>query len=219
MKRITDFLNECAKCELEQPTYNGFNDDDNYSSYLKRLYDGAVSALLENNVETMMSAIRTRYAEVEAGMAYADFPLPETLSRMKEDCKMTQIPSLKKECDYLEMARRCRAMQLYFFSEFSKYLQVDGSGVLDMKNHVETSDSEESSKVDACGGEDLIRGIRELAKCLRCGLNKANAIVQSGVLKEAGVQFKMGNTNCFSKKKLEEVLSSNPDIFKKVHWH
>ena len=219
MKRISDFLNECAKCELEQPTYNGFHDDDNYSSYLKKMYEGAVSALLENNVETMMSAIRTRYAEVETGMEYADFPPPETLLRMKEDCKISHTESLKKECDYLEMARRCRDMQLYFFSEFSKYLQVDGRGGLDMKTRVETSDSEESSKVDARGGEDLIRGIRELAKYLRCGGNKANAIVQSGVLKEAGVQFKMGNTNCFSKKKLEEVLSSNPYIFKNVHWH
>ncbi len=218
MKRITDFLNECDRCELEQPTYNGFHDDDNYSSYLKRLYEGAVSALLENNVETMMSAIKTRYAEVDAGMGYADFPPPETLLRMKEDCKISHTASLKKDCDYLEMARRCRDMQLYFFSEFSKYLQVDGNGGLDLKTHVEISVSEESSKVDA-RSEDLIRGTRGLAKYLRCGGNKANAIVRSGVLKEAGVQFKMGNTNCFNKKKLEEVLSSDPDIFKKVHWH
>jgi len=218
MRRITDFLNECDRCELEQPTYNGFQDEENYSLYIKKLYEGAVSALLERNGETMMSAIRTRYAEVEVGMEHADFPSPETLVRMKEDYKITHTASLRKECDYLGMARRCRDMQLYFFSEFSKYIQVDSCDGHDQETYEETSVGEESPKVDT-HDEDLIRGIRELAKFLRCGVNKANAIVKNGVLKEVGVQFKIGNTNCFNKKKLEEVLSSNPDIFKKVHWH
>ena len=68
-------------------------------------------------------------------------------------------------------------------------------------------------------GEELIRGTRELAKFLRCGGNKANAIAKSGILRRAGVQFKIGNTKYYNKKKLTEALSTNPELFKDLHWH
>ena len=103
-------------------------------------------------------------------------------------------------------------IQMFFFSELQK--QLNQVQVLNTTNPVI-----EAEEIATTGDVELIRGTRELAKFLRCGGNRANAIAKSGILKRAGIQFKMGNTNCYIKKKLTEALSSNPDLFKDLHWH
>ncbi|MCR4966144.1 MAG: hypothetical protein K6A41_10885 [Bacteroidales bacterium] len=237
MKRITDFLNECSKCELEPPVYNGCSDDDQYCVYIDNLYKGAVSAIMEVDSELKLPVVKTRFFEVKDIMIHADFPTPDTLTRIKQDYMTTKSESLKKDYTYLVMAKKCRDMQLYYFLEFSKYLQLDDCEVESLKldfgliqseqgdeknqkldSEINTTD--ESVSVNSSDDADFIKGIRELAKYLRCGINKAEAISKSGVLKRRGVQFMVGNANYFSKKKMEEVLSKNPDLFKKeVHWH
>ncbi len=101
---------------------------------------------------------------------------------------------------------------MFFFSELQK--QLSQVQVLNTTNPVS-----EAEEIAMTGDVELIRGTRELAKFLRCGGNRANAIAKSGILKRAGIQFKMGNTNCYIKKKLTEALSSNPDLFRDLHWH
>jgi hypothetical protein len=113
---------------------------------------------------------------------------------------------------FLMMAKRYCDVQMLFFSELQK--QLNQVQVLNTTNPVI-----EAEEIATTGDVELIRGTRELAKFLRCGGNRANAIAKSGILKRAGIQFKMGNTNCYIKKKLTEALSSNPDLFKDLHWH
>ena len=113
---------------------------------------------------------------------------------------------------FLMMAKKYCDVQMCFFSELQK--QLNQVQVLNTTNPV--IEAEEIAMTDDV---ELIRGTRELAKFLRCGGNRANAIAKSGILKRAGIQFKMGNTNCYIKKKLTETLSSNPDLFKDLHWH
>ena len=113
---------------------------------------------------------------------------------------------------FLMMAKKYCDVQMCFFSELQK--QLNQVQVLNTTNPV--IEAEEIAMADDV---ELIRGTRELAKFLRCGGNRANAIAKSGILKRAGIQFKMGNTNCYIKKKLTEALSSNPDLFKDLHWH
>ena len=113
---------------------------------------------------------------------------------------------------FLMMAKRYCDVQMFFFSELQK--QLSQVQVLNTTNPVS-----EAEEIAMTGDVELIRGTRELAKFLRCGGNRANAIAKSGILKRAGIQFKMGNTNCYIKKKLTEALSSNPDLFKDLHWH
>lgn len=111
---------------------------------------------------------------------------------------------------FLSMAKNYCDVQILFFSELKKHLQLAP---------IQANPIVEAMEIAPTGDEELIRGTRELAKFLRCGGNRANAIAKSGILKRAGIQFKMGNTNCYIKKKLTEALSSNPDLFKDLHWH
>ena len=148
--KSTLILNNCGRCNVAQPPFNGLLDVSNY--------DG------NPNASFLMMA--------------------------------------KKYCD----------VQMFFFSELQK--QLNQVQVLNTTNPViETAETATADDVE------LIRGTRELAKFLRCGGNRANAIAKSGILKRAGIQFKMGNTNCYIKKKLTEALSSNPDLFRDLHWH
>lgn len=112
---------------------------------------------------------------------------------------------------FLMMAKRYCDVQICFFSELQNQLN---------QVHIPNATNPIEAEIIAPTDDDeLIRGTRELAKFLRCGGNRANAIAKSGILKRAGVQFKMGNTNCYIKKKLTEALSSNPDLFRDLHWH
>ena len=51
MKRITDFLAECGKCNLNQPLYNGYSDSNPYWEYITGLYDNAVASLIEIGID------------------------------------------------------------------------------------------------------------------------------------------------------------------------
>ncbi len=115
---------------------------------------------------------------------------------------------------FLSMAKNYCDVQLLFFSELKKHLQLTSIQV-----PITAPPIADAEVISSIGDEELIRGTRELAKFLRCGGNRANAIAKSGILKRAGVQFKIGNTNCYIKRKLTEALSTNPDLFKDLHWH
>ena len=115
---------------------------------------------------------------------------------------------------FLSMAKNYCDVQLLFYSELKKHLQLTPIQVPITANPIV-----EAAEITPTGDEELIRGTRELAKFLRCGGNRANAIAKSGILKRAGIQFKMGNTNYYNKRKLSEALSTNPDLFKDLHWH
>lgn len=115
---------------------------------------------------------------------------------------------------FLSMAKNYCDVQMLFFSELKKYLQLTSIQV-----PITAPPIADAEVISSTGDKELIRGTRELAKFLRCGGNRANAIAKSGILKRAGVQFKMGNTNCYIKRKLTEALSTNPDLFKDLHWH
>lgn len=115
---------------------------------------------------------------------------------------------------FLSMAKNYCDVQMLFFSELKKHLQLVPIQVPNTANPIV-----EAAEITPTGDEELIRGTRKLAKFLGCGGNRANAIAKSGILKRAGIQFKMGNTNYYIKRKLTEALSSNPDLFKDLHWH
>ena len=61
-----------------------------------------------------------------------------------------------------------------------------------------------------------IRGVRGLAKFLGCGVNKAQQIMNSGVLIEEKIAYKMGHTWLMNREKLTVLLEGNPRIFEKL---
>ena len=63
--------------------------------------------------------------------------------------------------------------------------------------------------------KEIITGIRGLAKVLGVGVNKANAIVQSGILEKEHIQWNEGYWK-FDKEKLLQFKKDNPNAFAKI---
>lgn len=64
--------------------------------------------------------------------------------------------------------------------------------------------------------EDVISGIKELSAYLKIGTEKAQKMVDSKILQKAGVSYKLGKTNFFNKKKLDEFLAAHPQAFSDI---
>lgn len=66
------------------------------------------------------------------------------------------------------------------------------------------------------GNDRVVKGIRGLAKFLGCGVNKAQQIMNSGVLIEEKIAYKTGHTWLMNREKLTVLLEENPRIFEKL---
>ena len=60
----------------------------------------------------------------------------------------------------------------------------------------------------------VISGTEGLAKYIGSGKTKAFQIIKSGVLKRAGIQYKVGNCWKFNAEKLTKYLADNPEFLK-----
>lgn len=64
--------------------------------------------------------------------------------------------------------------------------------------------------------ERIIKGVRGLAEFLGCGVNKAQHIMNSGVLISEKTTYKMGKIWITNREKLTVLLEENPRIFEKL---
>ena len=62
----------------------------------------------------------------------------------------------------------------------------------------------------------VISGTKGLAKYLGCGKSMAFSIIQNGILKDSGIQYKVGNCWKFNAKKLDEYLKKHPELLGKI---
>lgn len=62
---------------------------------------------------------------------------------------------------------------------------------------------------------NIIKGIRGFAAYLNCGVNKAQAIVSNGILKDYGIQYYAGGW-CFNLIALGELLKTQPELFRNI---
>lgn len=69
------------------------------------------------------------------------------------------------------------------------------------------------------GSGDVLIGIEALRKYLHCGPNKAQDIVDSKILQKAGVAYRVGRTNQFDRKKLDDFIAANPTALADVSKH
>lgn len=63
------------------------------------------------------------------------------------------------------------------------------------------------------GRGKVLSGTEGLANFLGCSKSKAFKIIKSGVLKSEKIQYKVGNCWKFNAEKLENLISSQPEIF------
>ena len=69
----------------------------------------------------------------------------------------------------------------------------------------------EQSKQD----NNVIKGVKGLAKFLGCGVNSAQNIINSEILLNKKIQYRTGKGWRFRKDKLTELLEKEPEILKK----
>ena len=60
----------------------------------------------------------------------------------------------------------------------------------------------------------LIHGVSGLAKHLGCGMNKAQNILNSNILQEEGIAYRVGNRWIINPNSLDGLLAENPEILK-----
>ena len=60
----------------------------------------------------------------------------------------------------------------------------------------------------------LIHGVSGLAKHLGCGKNKAQNILNSNILQEEGIAYRVGNRWIINPNSLDGLLAENPEILK-----
>lgn len=60
----------------------------------------------------------------------------------------------------------------------------------------------------------LIHGVSGLAKHLGCGKNKAQNILNSNILQEEGIAYRVGNRWIIKPNSLDGLLAENPEILK-----
>ena len=60
----------------------------------------------------------------------------------------------------------------------------------------------------------LIHGVSGLAKHLGCGKNKAQNILNSNILQEEGMAYRVGNRWIINPNSLDELLAENPETLK-----
>lgn len=61
--------------------------------------------------------------------------------------------------------------------------------------------------------KDVLSGVRELKDYLHSGSAKAQEILNSGILQNAGISYRVGNKHIINRGKLDEFLKNNPNAF------
>ena len=92
---------------------------------------------------------------------------------------------------------------------------LEGNYEISSKDKVVLTMTQQNEDTSTNNDKEIITGIRGLAKVLGVGLNKANAIVQSGILEKEHIQWNEGYWK-FDKEKLLQFKKDNPNAFAKI---
>ena len=65
--------------------------------------------------------------------------------------------------------------------------------------------------------EEVIRGVKGLAKYLHIGNTLAQAVINSKLLQEGGAQYSAGGKWFFNREKLDRLLAAKPELLKDTH--
>lgn len=199
MKSIITFISAVKRCKTnDYYDYNGYHviyDEDRFIGDLSSLCDNAIEALIVNR-ELNLNIIWKLIMEAD-----------ETID------KNTQLIRSQRFADDTHKNR-----VLYFLNEqkrnldrFRGFLGALGIGTAD-NIAAPAPHAEESTAANA----NAIEGVAGLAKYLGCGMNKAQDICNSGLLKKNGIQYSVGRKWIFNRKKIETYLAANPEAFARV---
>lgn len=209
MKRLTTFFCELKREELFSSIYNGFNllEDDvvsKYESFIERLYEDAINALIENPNSDRNVILKRLYEVLDE--------IPQYLS-----IRESQISQNEKSL--IEKANSCHNIKYCSALRFEKYLNGNDVKEIQIEIIPEGTSKQNANKRKAITknyhqpNDKVIKGIVGLANYLGCGRNKAQEISNSTILQDEGIQYKIGRDWFFIKQKLDDYISKNPNAF------
>ena len=229
-KCIYDYFNELSKCDWHDNAivngikYNGVEYSQGtwyYQDKLSTLHDNAEQMLLELSAEGKTQIIQALYNKaVEICTQPYDVISMEDVEALKRDTIGNTSRSVKSEIELGYFVVQMHGIQRYFQHKLVNFIKpllgIDGYE----KNNTEpesvapTNASKEEMQKNK--DERLICGVKGLAEYLGCGITKAQEIFNSGILQEKAIAYRNGKSWRINSEKLENLLTENPEIFKRL---
>lgn len=217
MEAIKALLNELRRCEIINDykvnfSYNGITLEESSVAFqrrLHRLYEDALVdiPLLAQESKDVFGDIIERYAESQQ---LFDVPDESVLESMNREIELGNTnANLKQERDFVKMICKCVSLQKYYLGEFASAIGYQAKTTCNESNDVEITTTTSTD-------DNLIKGVKGLAKYLGCGVNTAQNIINSEILLNKKIQYSTGDGWRFRKDKLTDLLEKEPEILKKV---
>ena len=217
MEAIKALLNELRRCEIINDykvnfSYNGITLEESSVAFqrrLHRLYEDALVdiPLLAQESKDVFGDIIERYAESQQ---LFDVPDESVLESMNREIELGNTnANLKQERDFVKMICKCVSLQKYYLGEFASAIGYQAKTTCNESNYVEVTTTFSTD-------DNLIKGVKGLAKYLGCGVNTAQNIINSEILLNKKIQYSTGDGWRFRKDKLTDLLEKEPEILKKV---
>lgn len=219
MDAILNFLNEMRRSDWfhdvphHQRKYNDIKVQESEQSYYNKivpLYSAAVMALVTVPTEKY-NIIENLIDEVTDCQDNFEVPSEELLNSIMHDYNQSnhQVRGLKEDYDYLYFVRSCMRTQKYFLDNFKQKFSFSHpqDSINDSKKPSDSKDEPKSN--------EPIKGVKGLATHLKIGMTKAQDIINSNILQEKGIAYRVGNGWNFNAIKLDELLADNPNILYK----
>lgn len=107
--------------------------------------------------------------------------------------------------------RECKMMDIGLMKSAKKTLSFINA-TLNTKSDPIPMSVPQPQQEEAIDEKKVISSTQGLADFLGCGKTKAFEIIKSGILKEAGIQYKVGRTWKFNAAKLSKYITEHPDF-------
>jgi hypothetical protein len=214
MSKIAALLTELSRNDDQQPCYNGIGIEESeiaYQRVLDKLYNDAIDDLLSISVDKDL--IIKRLDEVQEYQSYFYYPTREEIQDRRDEEKQNDSESLRRETDYLEFMMKCIDLQRYYLDRFGLYFANAQPQKTD-EQEITADNQQNTEKKDTEIEDAIIKGVEGLAMALGCGKTKAQEILNSKVLQEAKIAYRMGRGWRFDKEKLSSFVKDNPEIFR-----
>lgn len=212
MSKFTDLLAELSRNDDCQPCYNGIDIRETEVVYQKRLealYNDALGELISTSIDK--DIIIKRLKEIQENQSCFYYPSAEEIESRRSEEKNNDSESLKSETDYLEFVRKCIELQRYYLNRFRAYFT---DVVVQDERDIEVEVLDTTKTDNAKDTNVIIKGVNGLARFLGCGTNKAQEILNSGILQKNGIAYRTGKGWRYKKNELSEFIKKNPNAFR-----
>lgn len=212
MSKFTDLLAELSRNDDCQPCYNGVDIIETEVVYQKRLealYNDAIGELISTSIDK--DIIIKRLKEIQENQSCFYYPSAEEIESRRNEEKHNDSDSLKSETDFLEFVKKCIELQRYYLNRFRAYF-TDADVQDERDKEVEVLDVTKTE--NAKDADDIIKGVKGLAKFLGCCTNTAQNILNKGILQKNGLARMTGRAWRFKKEELADFIKKNPKIFR-----